>query len=103
MPTQCVVDPQNPLSFSDLFSDSQNSEMLLNSQSQFITMNGYRLKLSEIEKRPGTSFQVSLPMESYGQGLILQLIMCDSMDGTLPARDAKQSLGALGFYWKPVT
>lgn len=56
VPTQCVVDPQNPLSFSD----SQNSEMLLNSQSQFITMNGYSFKLSEIEKRPGTSFQVSL-------------------------------------------
>ena len=41
-------------------------------------------------------------LESYGQGLILQLMMCDSMDGTLPTRGANQSLGALGFYWKSV-
>lgn len=43
--TVCCGSPE-PLSFSD----SQNSEMLLNSQSQFITMNGYSSELSEIEK-----------------------------------------------------
>ena len=76
------VDPKTALGFNDLLEGLTGKPLY--SCLCFITVKRYRLKSAKakgaqgrVQERPGGSFQLSLPVESYEQHLILPATMCD--------------------------
>lgn len=87
------------------FSDSLGLSELLYSWLQFMTVKTYILKSAVKRRHTGQQLgdtNYPLPVESYGQFLILPAMMCDNVQGLLSTRERPPSLGTQGSQWRSV-
>ena len=96
------------LSFNNSLEALTERSKLVSSQLQFIMAKGYGLestrgKGAQSGGEQAESSQSSPPPppagESCRQCLFLPALMCDSVHGVLPTREARPSLGVQNFYW----